>query len=246
MKLIIVFFILVSTFSNASSLTFFDENNVKKNIALTNNEQLGNIYKYIEKSNVDWRAAIITNERYNKKNENLKVDVFNKITTLKYIWVKQHEYGLVNSLRLLELELNKIRTTGRLAVNLDPDYLRFAKMSNKKLNGDYTLYLPTFKEKIKIIGLVNAEPENALINGGPVASYFMSKKFLPGGDENWVYLIDSDATITKSPISSWNARHVEPGPRSTLFVGFDESLFPEEYKNLNKMIAEYLSHQIPE
>ena len=60
------------------------------------------------------------------------------------------------------------------------------------------------------------------------------------------YLIDGDATITKSPIGSWNASHVEPEPRSTLFVGFDESLFPEEYKNLNKMIAEYLSHQIPE
>lgn len=60
------------------------------------------------------------------------------------------------------------------------------------------------------------------------------------------YLISSNGEWQKVPLAYWNKKHIEPSVGATLFIGFNDSVLPDTFADLNDHIAAYISNRIPQ
>lgn len=150
------------------------------------------------------------------------------------------------AIRGLRQQLSGVRVTGRLAVNLDPDWVRLHPQDNPPLQGDYSLWAAQEPTTVTLLGFVSAPGKKTFVPGRSVADYLDNVSTLSGGERSYAWVIYPDGKTQNVPVAYWNARHVEPTPGSVIFVGFARHFFSCACDGLNEQILHSLTHRIPD
>lgn len=150
------------------------------------------------------------------------------------------------AIHALRQQLAGVRVTGRLAVNLDPDWVRLHPQDNPPLEGDYTLWAGPKPSSVTLLGLVSAPGKKTFVPGRSVDEYLDAVNTRSGGERSYAWVIYPDGKTIKAPVAYWNARHVEPTPGSVIFVGFAGHFFTSAWDGLNEQILHSLTHRIPD
>lgn len=150
------------------------------------------------------------------------------------------------AIRTLRQQLAGLRVTGRLAVNLDPDWVRLHPQDNPPLQGDYSLWTGPEPSTVTLLGLISAPGKKTFVPGRSVNEYLNGVSTLSGGERSYAWVIYPDGKTQKAPVAYWNARHVEPTPGSVIFVGFARPLISCACDGLNEQILHSLTHRIPD
>ncbi len=150
------------------------------------------------------------------------------------------------AIRSLRQQLAGVRVTGRLAVNLDPDWVRLHPQDNPPLEGKYSLWVGQEPGSVTLMGLISLPGKKTFAPGRSVDEYLNDVSTLRGGERSYAWVIYPDGTTRKAPVAYWNARHVEPTPGSVIFVGFASHFFSRAWDGLNEQILHSLTHRIPD
>lgn len=150
------------------------------------------------------------------------------------------------AIRNLRQQLAGVRVAGRLAVNLDPDWVRLHPQDDPPLQGDYALWAGAEPTTVTLLGLISAPGKKTFVPGRSVNEYLEGVRTLSGGERSYAWVIYPDGKTQKAPVAYWNARHVEPVPGSVIFVGFARPLFSCACDGLNEQILHSLTHRIPD
>lgn len=194
--------------------------------------------------NVDWQSALISNAAEQKQFELTAQQLQAKLTKLEVLWVQQNKLNLAQSLRQLKRELFQLPLAGRIHAQLDPDQFRLNTTLNHPLIGEYTLYIAPHRRTINVLGLINSKASVPLHSGWSIEQYANQSR-LAGADNSYGYLIAPNGEWQKVPLAYWNEHYIEPAPSSTLFIGFDPTLLPDNMADLNELIAELIANRIP-
>lgn len=146
----------------------------------------------------------------------------------------------------LRQQLMAVKVTGRQRINLDPDTVRVSNSGNPRLEGEYSLWAGPRPTSVTLFGLVSQPGKKPFTPGRDVASYLDGINVLSGADRSYAWVIYPDGRTQKVPVAYWNHRHVEPMPGSTIFVGFDDSLWSQTPDELNADIVRSLTQRVPE
>lgn len=215
-------------------------------ITHTNGARLDEFYiKVPFPENVDWQSALISNSAEQKQFELIAQQLQAKLTKLEALWVQQNEINLAQSVRQLKRELFQLPLAGRIHAQLDPDRFRLSTTLNRPLIGEYTLYIVPHRQIIHLVGLINSKASEPLHSGWSIEQY-ASESRLAGADSSYGYLIAPNGEWQKVPLAYWNKQHIEPASSSTLFIGLDPALLPENMADLNELIAEFIANRIPQ
>jgi len=139
-----------------------------------------------------------------------------------------------------------MRITGRLRVNLDPDWVRVHAENNLPLDGHYTLWAGAQPASVTLLGLTSAPGKKVWVPGRSVDAYLDGISRLRGAERSYAWVIYPDGRTLKAPIAYWNHRHIEPTPGSLIFIGFADALFSSARDGLNEQILYSLTHRIPD
>ncbi|MGG7445865.1 capsule biosynthesis GfcC D2 domain-containing protein [Kosakonia oryzendophytica] len=150
------------------------------------------------------------------------------------------------AINALRRQLQAVKVTGRQIVPLDPDYIRLHRLSNRPLQGEYTLWVGPQPGTISVVGLISSPGKKPFTPGRDVVSYLDDMDLLSGAERSYAWVIYPTGQTQKVPVAYWNRRHVEPMPGSVIFVGFAPGLWSNVYDELNADILESLTHRIPE
>ncbi|MEA1063203.1 capsule biosynthesis GfcC D2 domain-containing protein [Erwinia sp. HR93] len=146
----------------------------------------------------------------------------------------------------LRRQLADMRITGRLRVNLDPDWVRVHAENNLPLDGHYTLWAGAQPASVTLLGLTSAPGKKVWVPGRSVDAYLDGISRLRGAERSYAWVIYPDGRTLKAPIAYWNHRHIEPTPGSLIFIGFADALFSSARDGLNEQILYSLTHRIPD
>lgn len=149
----------------------------------------------------------------------------------------------INSMRQ---QLQALKVTGRLKINLDPDEVRVVENGNPTLEGDYALWLPVEPSTVTVMGLISRPGKLSFTPGRDVASYLDEQSLLSGADNSYAWVIYPDGRTQKAPVAYWNKRHIEPMPGSVIFVGFADHSWTKAYDGINADILRSLIQRIPD
>ncbi len=231
----------------AAELTVHYQQQNLQTISLADGEKLDKFYALVHlPREADWRSSLLTNpmrQAQFKKETNL---LKSELDRLEQHWLRQDETGLVQSIRQLKRELFQIKVAGRIPAELDPDMIRLRMQYNRPLVDSYTLYIATHSDDLNIVGLVNGKSNVKLKSGWSIEEYIANSKHLVGAEISYGYLISSNGSWQKIPLAYWNRKHIEPKSGSTLFIGFDSALLPDEFLDLNMLIANFIANRIPQ
>lgn len=219
----------------------------EKTVHFNNNARLLNVFDSIKlDGDVNWESAQIENEKSVSEITKNKEELDKKTHDLELLWLndgrKQKE---LTALRVLLRDINAITIAGAIKSELEPDRIRVKLEYNLPLVGRYKLYTNKDFTHVYINGLINTNQLTTLKDGYFVSDYIDKTKLNDCADNNEVYVISARHGWKKVKIAYWNGDKIEPYPGETIFVGFNSDLLPDEFKELNDMIANYLVNRMP-
>jgi len=136
--------------------------------------------------------------------------------------------------------------TGRQFVSLDADVIRLQHGANRKLQGDYSLYMLAKPTRVDLYGAVTPAGPQAYQVGYSVQDYLETHQWLEGAEKSYATLIMPDGQAKTVPVAYWNRRHNEAAPGSIIYVGFSSWALPSDYQDINEKIISLLTHRIPD
>lgn len=143
-------------------------------------------------------------------------------------------------------QIAAVRVTGRQFVNLDPDIVRVRATENRRLQGDYSLYMLQKPATVTLAGLLAGSGKVTWQPGRSLVDYLANHDLLSGAQRNTAMLIGPAGDVSEVPVAYWNRRHREPEAGSILYIGFSSWSLPGEYQDLNQQIIAVLTHRIPD
>lgn len=237
----------VLSFAYAAELTVHYQQKNQQTISLADSERLDKFYAQTQlPKEADWQASLLTNPMRQAQFEVETNSLKSKLDRLEQSWLRQNETDLVQSIRQLKRELFQIKTVGRIPAELDPDMIRLRTQYNRPLVGYYTLYIAPHSDDLNVVGLINGKSTAKLQSGWSVEDYIANSRHLAGAEVSYGYLISSNGEWQKVPLAYWNKKHIEPSVGATLFIGFNDSVLPDTFADLNDHIAAYISNRIPQ
>lgn len=236
------------TSASAAELKVQYQQKLLSTIYLPDGERLDKFYtkEQLPIKDADWQTALLTNPARQAQFESEAISLKSKLSSLENRWLLNDEPELVESIRQLKHELFQINVTGRIPAQLDPDLIRLRAEYNRPLVGRYTLYMGRHTDDLYLVGLINGKSTAKLHSGWSVENYIADVNHLAGADLSYGYLIHGNGEWQKVPLAYWNKKHIEPSAGSTLFVGFNMSVLPDDIFDLNEQIAAYISNRIPQ
>lgn len=190
-------------------------------------------------------AQIATQARYEQMLHSKQV-LLSDLKTLQMVWMQQQRGDLVQSSQQLLRELDQVNVSGRLDIEVDPDVSRSKTIFNPKLEGAYLLFLAPRRPLLHMVGLINVRESQSITAGAGLGHYWQGHHLLAGGDPAELFLIIPNGKIRQVPVAIWNEQHIEPMPEAILFAGFNPSVLPSNYRDINQRIAQLLVNRIPE
>jgi len=143
-------------------------------------------------------------------------------------------------------QIASLKVTGRLQVNLDPDWVRVAPKANRRLAGEYSVYTLAKPTSVTLSGAVDSAGTVPWVAGRTVADYLESRAHQSGAERDTAQLISPTGKVSDVPVAYWNRRHVEAEAGSIIFVGFSSWTLPGHLADLNQQIVSVLTHRIPD
>lgn len=161
-------------------------------------------------------------------------------------WAEHGTTDHIATLRSILEQLADVRVTGRQFVNLDLDWVRLRPEANRRLDGDYTLYLRRHDMTVNVLGAVSGAGKQAWRPQCSVAGYLDGHERLAGADLNVVVIIFPDGRVRIAPVAYWDRRYMEVEPGSTLWVGVDprSRILPDQH--MEEEIISLLKTRIPD
>lgn len=209
---------------------------------LTNAGHLIDLVGQPRLANSWWPGAVIAERQKTAEAEQQHKALLARLTGL----AEQEDGDDAAAINSVRQQLQALKITGRLQVNLDPDDVRVSENGNPALEGDYTLWLPAQPATITVFGLISSPGNKPFTPGRDVASYLDEQSLLSGADNSYAWVVYPDGHTQKAPVAYWNKRHIEPAPGSVIFVGFADHFWTKAYDGLNADILHSLIQRIPE
>ncbi|MEL4870283.1 capsule biosynthesis GfcC D2 domain-containing protein [Pantoea agglomerans] len=209
---------------------------------LTHAEHLLDLVGQPRLANGWWPGAVIAERQKTAEAEQQHKALLARLTGL----VEQEEGDDAAAINSVRQQVQSLKITGRLPVNLDPDDVRVSENGNPALEGEYTLWLPAQPSTITVFGLISHPGKKPFTPGRDVASYLDEQSLLSGADNSYAWVVYPDGHTQKAPVAYWNKRHIEPMPGSIIFVGFADHFWTKAYDGLNADILRSLIQRIPE
>lgn len=249
MKIIYITFALlfsVSVHANVRIQLFYD-GAMTTSLSLPDNSRLSDLL-HDERlpSDIYWRSAQLTNQARTTDDNSEKALLINELTALKAYWQDAKENELAASVQKLIDDVTAISVSGRFNLEIAPELSLIGMTHNPLLKGDYVLYVAARKPWLHLVGLTASDNRQGLYPGVGVDQYWQGYHFLAGADPAFAYLIQPTGEIALVPVAMWNKKHREPMAGATIFIGFDPDIIPDEYKNINKRIANVIANRIPQ
>ena len=242
-------FLLLGLFTSvfAAELKVQYQQNVMPTMTLPDGTRLDKFYAKAQlPKEVDWHTALLTNTTRQLQFGSESIRLKNKLNSLENRWLRQDKTALVQSIRQLKRDLFQVKVAGRISGQLDPDLIRLRTEYNRPLVGRYTVYMCTHTDDLYLVGLINGKSVIKLQSGWSVENYIAEANRLAGAETSYGYLIQGNGEWKMVPLAYWNKKHIEPSAGSTLFIGFNTSVLPEDMSDLNDSIAAYIANRIPQ
>ncbi|BAT38927.1 capsule biosynthesis GfcC D2 domain-containing protein [Escherichia albertii] len=189
-----------------------------------------------------WPGALLTDSAAKAKADKDYQHVMVQLAS----WEAEADDDVAATIKFVRQQLTNLNITGRLSVELDPDFVRVDEDSNRPLVGDYALYAVQRPSTITLLGAVSGAGQLPWRAGRSVADYLQHHPRLAGADSNNVFVITPEGKTVVAPVALWNKRHVEPPPGSQLWLGFSTHVLPEKYADLNNQIVSVLTQRVPD
>lgn len=247
-KILLSLLLGYAPFIHADSVTQVFVSNVNQStISLADSQRLEQLLNDPRlPDHIYWPAAIISSPAQDYLIQQKKEQVLRDLKSLQVFWMRDHQGGLVQTTQQLLRELDQLDVAGRIKITLDPDLSRIEPVNNPRLSGKYSLFISDRPSRLYLLGLINSRKSLPHQFAKGLDEYWQGHSLLPGANQGEVYLIQPDGSIDLSPVAVWNQYHIEPMPGATLFAGFDPTLLPARFKNINLRIAELIANRIPE
>ncbi len=159
---------------------------------------------------------------------------------------QDNDSDFAGSVQQVRSQIAALRVTGRQFVSLDADLIRLQREANRKLQGDYSLYLLARPTNVHIYGAVAPAGPQPYQVSRSVQDYLETHQHLDGADKSYATLILPDGQARTVPVAYWNRRHNEVAPGSIIYVGFSSWALPSDYQDINEKIVSLLTHRIPD
>lgn len=143
-------------------------------------------------------------------------------------------------------QLSGVSVTGRQFVSLDPDWIRLHPADNRRLQGDYDLYVTPPSTSVWLMGALHGAGKTSWQPGQTVRGYLAGHERLSGAEKSEVTVVAPSGETQRVPVAYWNHRHVEVAPGSIIWLGFSAWSLPDEYDDLNQRMISVLTHRVPE
>ena len=132
----------------------------------------------------------------------------------------------------------------RITVFLDYDAVRIRPELNLGLDdGSYLLKLHTRPQTVEFWGAVKQVISMPHSGVKTVTDYLPALNLSADADNSYVLIIQPDGAVNRVGVASWNERHVELMPGSSVFIPFASSLF-QDLTQLNEDIARLARHRV--
>lgn len=143
-------------------------------------------------------------------------------------------------------QVRNLKVTGRQIVPLDPDIVRLHPETNRRLEGEYSLWLAQKPTTVTLFGVLRNSGATSWQPGKDTRDYLQSSARLAGAERNIAQVISPAGQVTDVPVAYWNHRYYEAPLGSLVFVGFSSWTLPSAYEDLNQQIVSLLTHRVPE
>ncbi|MGY5958931.1 capsule biosynthesis GfcC D2 domain-containing protein [Kosakonia sp. BK9b] len=209
---------------------------------LTNAEHLSDLVGQPRLANSWWPGAVVSERQATVEQQARHQALLARLSTVAADEGGDDAAAIIS----LRRQLEDMKITGRQIVPLDPDYIRLHRLSNRPLQGEYSLWVGPQPTTITVVGLISSPGKKPFTPGRDVVSYLDEMSLLSGAERSYAWVVYPTGLTQKVPVAYWNRRHVEPMPGSVIFVGFAPGLWNNVYDELNADILESLTHRIPE
>lgn len=191
-----------------------------------------------------WSGSVIAEKQATEQQLKQKQQLLTRLSELATHYQQNDNAEAASAVKLLSQHLASIAVTGRQFVPLDPDWIRLHPVDNRRLEGEYSLYVTKQPDTVEVVGLISPQGKQPFQVASDVAAYLEKHPLLPGSNPDHAWVISPEGKVTKLPIAYWNQRHNEVMPGSLIFIGF--SSLPDTYRDLNQQIISLLTHRIPD
>ncbi|KFK92234.1 MULTISPECIES: capsule biosynthesis GfcC family protein [unclassified Serratia (in: enterobacteria)] len=208
-----------------------------ENLVLNNPALQGNVW---------WPGAVIAVPSATQLQQHKQQQVLARLKALSAVLRQDGDTSLAATVDSVYAQLAEIKVVGRLFVPLDPDRIQLDPVLDRRLSGQYQVYVTVEPKRVTLLGALAPYGKRDFLVGKDVSDYFTGLQRLDGAEDDTAWIITPQGEAQPVPVAYWNRRHNEMTPGSLLFLGFAVSALPEDFKDINEQIISLLTHRIPD
>ncbi|WP_236849221.1 capsule biosynthesis GfcC D2 domain-containing protein [Chania multitudinisentens] len=193
-----------------------------------------------------WQGAAIAKPDANRLQQQKQQQLLARLTSLSTLLRQEGESSLAATVENVHAQLAELKVVGRLFVPLDPDMIQLDPVLDRRLLGEYQVYVTPEPSNVRLLGALAPHGKRNFLPGKDVSYYLSEVQPLDGAEHDIAWIITPQGESQRVPIAYWNRLHNEMTPGSLLFLGFAASALPEDFKDINEQIISLLTHRIPD
>ncbi|MFZ1873007.1 MAG: capsule biosynthesis GfcC D2 domain-containing protein [Chania sp.] len=238
-------FALNSASANSRVTVFYPD---KASVTLTNVPTLENLVvdNPALQGKIWWPGAAIAEQSATRFEQQKQQQLLARLKALSALLRQEGDTSLAATVDAVHIQLAELNVIGRLFVPLDPDMIRLDPVLDRRLQGEYQLYIAPEPKSVKLLGAVSSHGKHDFLPGKDVSDYLTGLQPLEGAEHDTAWIITPQGEVQPVPIAYWNRRHNEMTPGSLLFLGFAVSALPDDFKDINEQIISLLTHRMPD
>ncbi|KEY60039.1 hypothetical protein SRDD_11490 [Serratia sp. DD3] len=198
------------------------------------------------KGNIWWPGAVIAEQNATQRQQQKQQQLLARLAALSSVLRQRNDTSLAATVDSVRSQLAELSVVGRQLVPLDPDVIRLNPEFDRRLSGDYQLYIVAEPHKVRLFGALAPHGKRDFLPGKDVSEYLAGFQLLDGAERNIAWIITPQGEVQSVPIAYWNQRHHELTPGSLLFLGIAVSALPDDFTDINEQVISLLTHRIPD
>lgn len=196
--------------------------------------------------NIWWPGVAIAEQNATRIQQQKQQQLLARLAALSSVLRQKDDALLAATVDSVRSQLAELKVIGRQLVPLDPDMIRLHPELDRRLSGEYQLYIAAEPRSVRLFGALAPHGKRDFLPGKDVSDYFTGLQHLEGAEHDTAWIITPQGDVQPVPIAYWNRRHNEMTPGSLLFLGVAVSALPEDFKDINEQIISLLTHRMPD
>lgn len=193
-----------------------------------------------------WPGTVIAESLATAVQQDQQRQLLARLSALSADFRQDNDLDLADTVDRVRGQLAALTVTGRQFVSLDADEIRLQAGANRRLVGDYSLYLLAKPTSVHIFGAVTPTGAQPFLVSRDADDYLLTHQRLSGAEKSYAWVILPNGQAKSVPVAYWNRRHNEVAPGSAIYVGFSSWSLPRAYQDINEKIVSLLTHRIPD